>query len=196
MSERRPRLAVLLSGSGRTLANLLAHIDSGLLVAEVALVIASRPCRGAEIGREAGIETLEIAGNIPAARLGEMLRSRGIDLVVLAGYMRLIDIPEGFEGKVVNIHPALLPKYGGTGMYGDRVHRAVIEAGDAESGCTVHLCDDAYDTGPIILQKRCPVLAGDTPESLAARVFELEKQAYPEALQLILSGGVPSPDRS
>jgi phosphoribosylglycinamide formyltransferase-1 len=187
---------VLLSGSGRTLANLLAHIDSGSLVAEVALVIASRPCRGAEIGREAGIETLEIAGDIPAARLGELLRSRGIDLVVLAGYMRLIDIPEGFEGKVVNIHPALLPKYGGTGMYGDRVHRAVIEAGDGESGCTVHLCDDAYDTGPIILQKRCPVLAGDTPESLAARVFELEKQAYPEALQLILSGGVPSPDGS
>lgn len=170
----------------------------GALDAEVALVIASRPCRGAEIGREAGIETMEIAGDIPAGRLGELFRERGIDLVVLAGYLRLMNIPEGFEGRVVNIHPALLPKFGGPRMYGDRVHRAVIEAGETESGCTVHLCDTEYDTGPIILQKRCPVLEDDTVESLAARVFELEKEAYPEALGLILQqirgGDVPSTD--
>src|SRR5690606_6846153 len=86
---------------------------------------------------------------------------------------------------VVNIHPALLPRHGGPGMYGDRVHAAVLAAGDPESGCTVHLADGVYDAGPIVLQKRCEVLPDDTPESLAARVFELELEAYPEALRVL-----------
>jgi phosphoribosylglycinamide formyltransferase-1 len=110
---------------------------------------------------------------------------------VLAGYLKLVNIPPGYERRVVNIHPALLPGFGGAGMYGHRVHEAVLASGDGESGCTVHFCDEVFDRGPIILQKRCPVLPGDTPDMLAARVFDLECRAYPEALQLLFSRVVP-----
>lgn len=187
--NRRARLAVLLSGGGRTLANLLEQIGAGRLSATVELVIASRECPGAERAREAGVETLVIPGVIPGERLGELLRERRIDLVVLAGYLKLVNIPRGYEGRVVNIHPALLPRFGGPGMYGRRVHEAVIGAGEAESGCTVHLVDAEYDRGPILLQERCEVLPGDTPETLAERVFALECRAYPAALQRLITGG-------
>ena len=93
-------------------------------------------------------------------------------------------IPEDFTGRVLNIHPSLLPKYGGKGMHGRHVHAAVIAAGDSESGCTVHVADNTYDTGPVILQRRCPVLADDTPETLGERVFEQECLAYPEAIRM------------
>lgn len=189
------RLAVLLSGSGRTLLNLLNHIRAGALPASIELVIASRECPGAQHARDAGIPTLVIPGVIPAERLGALLREHRIDWVVLAGYLKLIQIPPGYEGRIVNIHPALLPDFGGPGMYGDRVHQAVLRAGAPESGCTVHFVTDEYDRGPIILQRRCPVLPGDTPHDLAARVFALECEAYPEALRRLIAGDPPHAPR-
>lgn len=182
------RLAVMLSGGGRTLKNLLEHIDRGTLRATVALVVASRECPGAEAARARGIDTRVIPGEIPRDTLGALLRACRIDWVVLAGYLRLVRIPEEYRGRVVNIHPALLPAFGGAGMYGERVHRAVLASGATESGCTVHLCDEQFDRGPIVLQMRCPVLPGDDAASLAARVFELECRAYPEALRRLLAG--------
>ncbi|MFN3683119.1 MAG: formyltransferase family protein, partial [Fimbriimonadaceae bacterium] len=114
-------------------------------------------------------------------------------LVCLAGYMRLLpkEVLDSFPNRVLNIHPALLPKFGGKGMYGMRVHEAVLRAGEAESGCTVHLVNERYDEGPIVVQLRCPVLPDDTPETLAARVLELEHRAYPEAVRKVLAGRVP-----
>lgn len=185
-----PRLAVLLSGSGRTLTNLADRIDSGALRAQISLVIASRQCPGADRARARGVPTIIAPGDLGIDRLAPLLHESNIDWLVLAGYLRLLQIPETHAGRVVNIHPALLPSFGGAGMYGDRVHRAVIDAGCKVSGCTVHLCDDRYDTGPIVLQRTCPVLDDDTPESLGARVFELEKEAYPEALALLLAGRI------
>lgn len=185
---RPPRLAVFLSGSGRTLVNLHETITRGALRAEIALVVASRECVGATLARSLGLPTQVREGDLSVAELDALLAVHAIDWVVLAGYVRLLPIPTGFAGRVVNIHPALLPDFGGQGMYGRRVHEAVLAAGRSVSGCTVHLCDDQYDRGRIVLQRTCPVLPGDTPETLAARVFQQECLAYPEALELLLAG--------
>lgn len=182
-----PRLLALLSGGGRTLINLLDEIDAGRLRARVAGVVASRPCPGVERAEARGLPTRIVRGVIPAADLEVLAREHDALWVILCGYLQRIEIPDALEGRVVNIHPALLPKFGGPGMYGDRVHRAVLDAGEHESGCTVHLCDAEYDSGPILLQKRCPVLHSDTVDTLAARVFEVECQAYPEALAMLLA---------
>ncbi|MFN6192696.1 MAG: formyltransferase family protein, partial [Planctomycetota bacterium] len=107
-----------------------------------------------------------------------------VDLVVLAGYLRLLPIESDFAGRVLNIHPSLLPRHGGKGMHGERVHAAVLAAGDAESGCTVHLCDERYDEGRILVQARVPVLPGDEPARLAARVFQAECEAYPAGIAM------------
>ncbi|UYV12652.1 MAG: phosphoribosylglycinamide formyltransferase [Phycisphaera sp.] len=189
MGDQReaPRLLALLSGGGRTLLNLLDAIEAGALHARVAGVVASRPCAGAERAEARGLQTEIIRGMIPAQELLGLVRAHGASWVVLCGYLQRIDVPDELAGRIVNIHPALLPKFGGPGMYGDRVHRAVLDAGETESGCTVHVCDAEYDTGPIVLQERCPVLPGDTVDSLAARVFELECRAYPKALTELLS---------
>lgn len=184
----RAGLAVLLSGSGRTLSNLFEQIDAGKLHARIVRVIASRECTGAEIARARGVETVVEPGEIAPERLAALLA--GVDWVVLAGYLRRVAIPRGFEGRVVNIHPALLPAFGGPGMYGLKVHQAVIDSGVRVSGCTVHLCDSEYDRGPIVLQETCPVLPGDTAQTLADRVFELERVVYPRALELLISGRV------
>ncbi len=122
--------------------------------------------------------------------IAEILSRHAIDYVVFAGYLKLLPIPPAYRGRVVNIHPALLPTFGGPGMHGRHVHEAVLAAGEKESGCTVHFCDDRYDTGAIILQRRCPVLAGDSPETLAARVFEEEKLAYPRAIRMLIEGNI------
>jgi phosphoribosylglycinamide formyltransferase 1 len=193
MHARPQRLAVMLSGAGRTLANLLEQSRTGRLPAQIALVIASRECPGTGIARAAGVEALVMPGVIPGAEFGRVLHERRIDLVALAGYLKLIQIPPEYRGRIVNIHPALLPDFGGPGMYGRRVHEAVLASARCESGCTVHLCDEHFDRGEIILQRRCPVLPGDTPETLADRVFELEKEAYPEALRRLLASAAPSP---
>ncbi|HXH62363.1 MAG TPA: formyltransferase family protein, partial [Fimbriimonadaceae bacterium] len=116
------------------------------------------------------------------------LEKERIDVVCLAGFMVLlpVNIVHKYAGRILNIHPALLPKFGGKGMYGIRVHQAVIAAGEKESGCSVHVVTEKYDEGPILLQKRCPVLTDDTPETLADRVLDLEHTAYPEALKLVV----------
>lgn len=185
--EPLPRLAVMVSGSGRTLQNLVRRIEEGQLAARIALVIASRECAGAEIARAAGLPTMIVPGEIPSDKLDRILAENRIDWVVLAGYLRRLEIPRNYRERVVNIHPALLPAFGGPGMYGLRVHEAVLRSGAKVSGCTVHLCDEEYDTGRVLLQKQCPVLPSDTPESLAARVFALEREAYPEALARLFS---------
>jgi phosphoribosylglycinamide formyltransferase-1 len=172
---------VLLSGSGRTLQNLIDRIAARRLDAEIACVIADRELAfGLRRAADAGLPHHWLQD--PDA-IWRTLRAHRADLVCLCGYLRLLPIAGGFEGRVLNIHPALLPRHGGKGMYGHRVHEAVLAAGDRESGCTVHLCTDEYDRGPIVLQRRVPVLPGDTPDALAARVFAAECEAYPEAIE-------------
>mgnify|MGYP001815417385 CR=1 FL=1 len=184
------RIAVLLSGSGRTLENFLARIDEGTLGLEIGAVVSSRSdVRGVEVARKAGLPCAvfrrkdydSVAAHNEA--INRWLEDFGVGMIVLAGYLCFYIKPDGFSGPVVNIHPALLPRFGGQGFYGDRVHRAVLEAGDAESGCTVHLVDDQYDTGRILGQERVPVLPGDDVATLAARVFEAECRLYPAVLE-------------
>lgn len=182
------RLAVFLSGSGRTLVNIAERIEAGSLRAEIVLVVASRECLGAERARERGFETRVMPGNLSANEVESALRSVDADYAALAGYLRLLGVPEPYRGKMVNIHPALLPSFGGHGMYGDRVHQAVLDAGCKVSGCTVHFCDDRYDTGPIIAQACCEVRDDDTVETLAKRVFALETELYPRAIRMMVEG--------
>ncbi len=187
------RLGVFLSGSGRTLENLVTTIARGALDATIPLVVASRECRGADIARALGIHTRVITGTPSPEAVGSLAREHQLDWVALAGYLKLLPIPASLTGRVVNIHPALLPDFGGPGMHGMKVHQAVAAAARdgriTETGCTVHLCDAHYDTGPIVLQRSCPVAPSDTPDDIAARVFALEQQAYPEALSILFSGG-------
>jgi formyltetrahydrofolate-dependent phosphoribosylglycinamide formyltransferase len=187
-------IAVLISGGGTTLTNLLEHIRAGQLAAEVKLVIASRDCAGVEKAEAAGIETAvrrprEYAtiADFSAAVFARCARAR-VQLVVLGGFLSRIEIPAEFAGRVMNIHPALIPAFCGHGMYGHHVHEAVLARGAKVSGCTVHFCDNEYDHGPIILQRCVPVLDDDTPDALAARVFAAECEAYPEAIGLFAAG--------
>jgi len=189
------RLAVLLSGTGRTLENLIREIAAGRLRAEIVLVAASRPgVRGIEIANEAGLPVAVVPrrqfGSVEvfSQAVFDQVRAVGVDLVVLAGFMSLLRIPQDYAGRVMNIHPALLPAFGGKGCFGHHVHEAVLAAGATESGCTVHFVDNVYDHGPIILQRRVPIEPGDTPDTLAARVFREECQAYPEAIRLYAEG--------
>jgi len=188
------RLGVLLSGSGRTLDNLLEWIAAGRLAARVETVISSRAdVRGVRIAARAGIpvDVLPPAGDGAAAwsaAIFDRCRAAGADLVVMAGFLHLLEIPADFAGRVINIHPALLPAFGGKGFHGMHVHRAVIARGCTVSGCTVHLVDNEYDHGRVLLQRTVPVLPDDTPESLAARVFAAECVALPEALNRIAAG--------
>lgn len=186
------RLAVFLSGSGRTLVNLQQKIDARELDAEIISVVASRPCLGIERAGELGLPTEVRSDPFTSETLLEHVKEHRIGLIVLAGYLSLLPIPPQLERRVLNIHPGLLPgdgtggRFGGRGMYGKRVHQAVLDAGEQESGCTVHYCSAQYDAGPVILREACPVLPDDDPAALAARVFELELEAYPKALQLAI----------
>ena len=189
------RLGVLLSGGGRTLENILEHIRAGSLNAEVAVVIASRPgIRGIEVGKAAGVPThLVRPKEYPTVEaysdaMVKLLDDARVDLILLAGFLSYWIIPQRYLGRVMNIHPALLPSFGGKGMYGHHVHEAVLARGCKVSGCTVHFVDNEYDEGPIILQRSVPAYAEDTPDDLAARVFEQECIAYPEAIRLFAEG--------
>ncbi|MBK8978122.1 MAG: phosphoribosylglycinamide formyltransferase [Planctomycetes bacterium] len=176
----KPRIGVLLSGGGRTLQNLLDRAALGTLAGVVVCVASNRAdAFGLERARRASLPTLVSRDD---AEIYAFLESHGAELLCLCGYLRLLSIPPHWRGRVLNIHPALLPRHGGKGYYGDRVHAAVLAARDTESGCTVHYCDDRYDTGAIVVQKRVPVLPGDDVHMLAARVFEAECEAYPEAI--------------
>ncbi len=190
------RLGVLLSGGGRTLVNINELIKGGKLDAEVAVVIASRECNGIERAKSAGLDVHLVAyRDFGRAKLGEYsaqiaehLDAAGVGLVVQAGFLSLWQIPPRYEGKVMNIHPALLPSFGGDGMYGHHVHDAVLAAGCKVSGCTVHFVTNEYDAGPIILQRAVEVYEGDTPDELAGRVFAQECIVYPEAIRLFAEG--------
>lgn len=183
-----PRIAVMISGSGRTLMNLATAIESKTLDATITLVIASRPCKGADLAREHGLHVEIIEGEIDKDAIDQLMARHQIDWVVLGGYLHLMHIPDRLRGKIVNIHPALLPDFGGPGMYGARVHQAVLDSGASRSGCTVHLCDEVFDRGPILAQSECDVLEGDSAQTLAARVFERECDLYPRALADLFCG--------
>ncbi len=194
-SSARPlRIGVLLSGGGRTLLNLLDEIRAGRLEAAVAVVVASRDCAGVERARNAGLVVHVVPyKQMPdtdtySRRICEHLDAAEVELVCLAGFLSLWHIPPRYEGRVMNIHPALLPSFGGKGMYGHHVHEAVLAAGCKVSGCTVHFVTNEYDAGPIIAQRAVDVEEGDTPDTLAARVFEQECVAYPEAIGLYAAG--------
>ncbi len=196
--EKPLRLGVLISGGGTTLENLIRRIDDGRLRGvRVVQVISSRAdVRGVEVARQAGLAVAVVdpracpdRGSFSDA-IAERLRSAAVDLVAMAGFVHLWRIPADFARRVLNIHPALLPKFGGRGMYGLRVHRAVLEAGERVSGCTVHIADDQYDHGPIVARMRVPVLPDDTPESLAARVRQAEFALYPCVIQYVADQGV------
>jgi len=189
------RLAVLISGGGTTLRNLLDKIASGDLDATIELVISSNPrAGGLQYAVEAGVATRIVerrgAGDDAAfsRAVFDACRSTECHLVVMAGFLKFVAIPADFEWRVVNIHPALIPAFCGQGFYGQHVHQAVLDYGAKLSGCTVHFVDNQYDHGPIILQRAVEVLEGDTSASLAARVFEAECQAFPDALRMIASG--------
>jgi phosphoribosylglycinamide formyltransferase-1 len=186
------RIAVLLSGGGRSFENLVAVSRRGEIASEVALVIASTPkAGGLERAQRLGVPSLTIEARGPelAARVFAALDEARIGLACLAGWLKLLaPIPAGWKGRVLNIHPALLPAFCGKGFFGDRVHEAVLESGVKLTGCTVHFCDDEYDHGPIVIQRACPVLDDDDAHTLAARVFEQETLAYPEAIRLFEKG--------
>jgi phosphoribosylglycinamide formyltransferase 1 len=196
-SQSPLRIAVLISGGGTTLRNLIAKVREGKLNAEISLVVASNPtAKGLDFAKVAGIKTLvvekkkELSPEAYSEATFGPCGAAGADVVVMGGFLKHVLIPADFENRVVNIHPALIPAFCGKGMYGPRVHEAVLAAGATTSGCTVHFVDNVYDHGPVILQRSVPVMAGDTPETLAARVFEAECEALPEALNLIAAGRV------
>jgi phosphoribosylglycinamide formyltransferase 1 len=193
--DRPLRLAVLLSGGGTTLQNLLDHAAAGRMPARVVQVVSSRP-------DAFGLVRAEHAG-VPAAvverkafpsrqefsrRIFDHCRASGAELVCLGGFLQLLSVPADFQGRILNIHPSLIPAFCGKGFHGRRVHEAVLEAGVKVSGCTVHFVDDEYDHGPIVAQRAVPVLEDDTPETLAERVFVQECEVYPEAVRLLAEG--------
>jgi phosphoribosylglycinamide formyltransferase-1 len=188
------RLVVLISGGGTTLRNFIAQIKAGRLKAEIPLVIASRDCKGVSLCQELGLRC-EVVPRRQAAsieqfsdRIFSLCREVKGDLVALAGFLSRVLIPADFQGRVMNIHPGLIPAFCGKGMHGHHVHEAVLARGSKISGCTVHFADNEYDHGPIILQRVVPVLDQDTPDTLAARVFAAECEAFPEAVRLYAEG--------
>ncbi len=184
------RIAVLISGGGTTLRNLLNRQSTNELPAEIVCVVSSHPnARGNAYATESGIplhivrrKDHETATSFRDAVFSPC-RSASVDLVVMGGFLKHVLIPGDFENRVINIHPSLLPKYGGKGFYGSRVHQAVIDNKETESGCTVHFVDDLFDHGEVILQRRVDVLPGDTADTLAARVFQEECEALPQAIR-------------
>lgn len=196
------RLAVLISGGGSTLVNLQQLILAGELNADVVNVIASRQCAGIDRCQEFGLKVTIINPrkfeSITAfsVEVFENIRHSKANLVVLAGFLSRILIPEDFNQRVLNIHPSLIPAFCGAGMYGHHVHEAVLARGCRVTGCTVHFCDNEYDHGPIVLQRCVPVLPGDDPDRLAARVSAAEREIYPEAIRLFAAGRLRIDGRS
>jgi phosphoribosylglycinamide formyltransferase-1 len=211
------RIVALVSGGGTTLQNLIDRTADGRLAAQIAGVVSSRAdAFGVERARRAGLPVVVVergrggerdsgrkdtassvspSPTLPLSpsfsdRVWDAVRGFAPDLVCLAGWLHLLPIPADFRLKVLNIHPALLPAFGGKGMYGHHVHEAVLAYGAKVTGCTVHFADDTYDTGPILVQRCVPVKEGDSPDTLAARVFQAECEAYPEAIRLLAEGRV------
>ena len=185
-------IAVLISGGGTNLKNLIDRKAQNTLPVDFRLVVSSNPkAKGLDYAQESSIPTRVIRkkdfvdGQAHSDAMFEAIRESGAKLVVMGGYLEHLLIPSDFEKRVINIHPSLIPAFCGKGMYGLYVHQAAIEFGVKVSGCTVHFVDNQYDHGPILLQRTCEVLDGDTPETLQRRVFELERDALPDAINKI-----------
>lgn len=184
-------IAIFASGSGTNAENIIRHFQGNKDV-NVALVVSNKPDAYVLV-RAANLHvpslTLTREEFARGEELARLMKERGIDFIVLAGF--LLRVPEAlieaYPSRIVNIHPALLPKYGGKGMYGDRVHCAVVEAGERESGITIHLIDEQYDRGTTVFQAKCPVLPGDTPDDVARKVHALEYAHYPEVIGQLLA---------
>lgn len=200
--NRPLKLAVLISGGGTTLTNFLKKQAAGELNIEVPLVIASRPdCSGIAKAEAAGLRCEVITRrnfeNVQdfSAAIFDLCRETKVDLVTLAGFLSLIHIPDDFQYRVMNIHPALIPAFCGHGFYGQKVHEAVVARGVKVSGCTVHFADNEYDHGPIIGQSTVPVKGTDTPDQVAANVFQAECELYPHVIRLFAAGKIKIADR-
>ena len=197
-SERAPiRVAVLISGSGRTLKNFIELTAEEQIPLEIKLVISSSDqASGLQHAKDAGIATQvfqrhEVASaDDYGAAIFAACRAAEVDYVLMAGFLKLVTVPGDFDGRVINIHPSLIPAFCGQGMYGNRVHQAVLDYGAKLTGCTIHFVNNEYDAGPIIWQQPVPVFDDDTADSLAARVFDAEKEAYPHVLKLLAAGKI------
>ena len=187
------KIGVLVSGGGSNLQSIIDKSKSGELQCKVEVVIGDRECYGVERAKEAGIDGYTLDRKVLKKELcreiDKIVSEKGIDLIVLAGFLSIIDeeFVNKWKGRIINIHPSLLPKFGGPGMYGIRVHEAVLKAGEQESGCTVHYVDTGVDSGEIIAQKRVKVLEGDTPEILQKRALVEEHKLLPESIAKIIS---------
>lgn len=200
MANHKTRLAAFCSGTGSNFQSLYHAINERGLSAEFALCLSNRSeCGAVTFARQHGIPTVHLSEKqydtheaFSAAML-ETLEEHGVEYILLAGYLRKIPeaVVNAYFFRILNIHPALLPEFGGPGMYGINVHRAVLEAGRKQTGATVHYVDPEYDKGPILLQRKVPVEPGDTPESLASRVLKCEHRLYPDALEILLTGKAP-----
>jgi phosphoribosylglycinamide formyltransferase-1 len=204
-SRARLRIAVLASGSGTTFQAVIDACEDGTLHGEVVLVVSNNSASGAMArARRHGIRSIHLSqgthanpGDLDRA-LVEVLRREAPDVVLLAGYMKKLGplVLEAFGGRVINTHPSLLPKFGGQGMYGGRVHAAVLASGDGETGISVHVVDGEYDTGAVLAQRKVAVEPGDDAGSLAARVQSVERPFLIEVLGRIASGAIRLPDRT
>lgn len=187
------KIAVLVSGSGSNLEAIMDAVDEGELNCSIEFVVADRDCFAVERAKKRGIRTAVLDrkgfGKELSQRILETI-GRDLDLLVLAGFLSILegDILKVYKDKIINIHPSLLPKFSGKGMYGLRVHEEIIKAGERESGCTVHFVDEGVDTGRIILQRRVPVLEGDSPLDLSKRVLKEEHKLIVEAIKKVLEG--------
>jgi phosphoribosylglycinamide formyltransferase-1 len=197
MKNRPPlRIAVLISGAGTSLQNLIDRIADGRLRGvEIALVISSRgTVEGVSRAEAAGlpVEIIRVKDFPEVERFSNQIALTldiyAVDLVVQAGWLCYWRLPPRWLGKTINVHPALLPKYGGKGFYGHHVHEAVLAAGESETGATVHWVDNEYDRGQIILQRRCPIMSSDTPDTLAGRVRGLERDLLPAVIEKVRDG--------
>lgn len=193
------RLGFLASGRGSNMLAMIDNCEAGKLNAEPVVVISNNADAGALVyARKAGIPAFHLSSNthedesVLDQEMTDTLKSHNIDWVILAGYMKMIGskLLEEFRGKILNIHPSLLPRHGGQGMYGLHVHEAVLASGESETGVTIHMVDGEYDQGRILAQEKVSVEADDTPESLAARVLKVEHELYSETLQGIIEGRI------
>jgi len=191
------KLAVFISGGGSTLKNIIDRVADGSCRAQISCAVSSRSkAKGVQFAEDAGIPTIVV----PRKKYGtpeefSEVVTQGIEpfapeLIAFGGFMSLYVFPPHYHGRIINIHPALLPGFGGKGMYGDRVHKAVLKAGCKVTGCTVHFVDEEYDRGPIIAQRAVPVMDGDTVETLGARVRAAERELYPEVINWFADGRV------
>jgi phosphoribosylglycinamide formyltransferase-1 len=189
----KTRIGILLSGGGRTMVNIAQQITAGDINGEIVTVVSSRSdVAGIGRSKDLGIMPMVISRKAFDSTVAfsqaifVQMRDQNVSLVLMCGWLCLCEIPEDFTHKVLNIHPSLLPKYGGKGMYGHHVHEAVIANGETESGTTVHFVNNNYDDGPVIIQRRCAIAQDDTPETLAAKVFTEESIAYPQAINYVI----------